>query len=44
LQVKAQARGVGLALHRIQPSTLATKAHATGLAHAHPIGRLVGQS
>jgi len=42
LQVKAQSRGVGLAFHRVQASTFAAKAHPAGLAHADPIGRLVG--
>ncbi|HEX6480167.1 MAG TPA: hypothetical protein VF043_15105 [Ktedonobacteraceae bacterium] len=42
LQMKAQARGVGLALDRVQASTFAAKAHPSGLAHADPIGRLVG--
>ncbi len=42
LQMETQARGVGLALDRVQPTSLAAKAHAAGLAHADPIGRLVG--
>ena len=42
LQVKAQPRGVGLALDRVQAATFAAKAHPAGLAHADPIGRLVG--
>jgi hypothetical protein len=42
LQVEAQARGVGLALHRVQASTLAAKAHPAGLTYADAIGRLVG--
>ena len=42
LQVKAQPRAVGLALDRVQTSSCAAKAHPAGLAHADPIGRLVG--
>jgi len=42
LQVEAQPRGVCLALDRVQASTFAAKAHPAGLAHADPIGRLVG--
>jgi hypothetical protein len=42
LQLKAQARGVGLAFDRVQASTFAAKAHPPCLAHADPIGRLVG--
>lgn|GEM_PF-2609322 len=42
LQVKAQSRGVGLALDSVQTSSFAPIAHPTSLAHADPIGRLVG--
>ncbi len=42
LQVEAQPRGVCLALDRVQASTFAAKAPPAGLAHADPIGRLVG--
>ena len=38
LQVKAQARGVGLALDRVQAPTFAAKAHPPCLAHTDPIG------
>jgi hypothetical protein len=42
LQMEAQARGVGLALHRVQASSLAAEADTTRLAHTDSIGRLVG--
>ncbi len=42
LQMEAQPRGIGLALDRVQASSLAAKAHAPGLTYADPIGRLVG--
>src|SRR6266852_577361 len=42
LQVEAQSRGVGLALHRVESTSLAAEAYTTGLAHTDPIGRLVG--
>src|SRR5260370_40794398 len=42
LQVEAQPRGVGLALDRVEPTSLATKAYTARLAHTDSIGRLVG--
>ena len=42
LQVKAQPRSVGLALDRVQAATFAAKAHPASLAHADPIGCLIG--
>src|SRR5260370_4273566 len=44
LQMEAQPRGVGLTLDGVQASSLAAKAHATGLAHTDSIGRLVGSA
>src|SRR5260370_37542623 len=42
LQMEAQSRGVGLALHRVESTSLAAEADTTRLAHTDAIGRLVG--